>query len=107
LEEQNQRQREAIKSKLPQEPSLIEQERQRQQREQNRNTFWNALGAGIAAGIGAYNAVPKNPQPLPSQPSYRRTKVQRPAATAPAPATTTHTNCPGNVAADENCRPLH
>ena len=63
-------------------------------------------GAGLGAGVSTYCAVPKSSPPQPSQPSYRRTEVQRPAVPAPAPSTAPRTNCPGNVAADENCRPL-
>jgi type IV secretory pathway VirB10-like protein len=109
LEEQTLKQREAEAKKQQQEQSLFEQERQRQQ---SWNTIWNAVGVGVSAGVSTYNAVPKNPQPIPPQPSYKQRKVQRSSVAAPTPSTTTnttttHTNCPGNAAADENCNALH
>ena len=109
-EEQLRRRQEAMKKKQPQETSLIEQERQRQlqeQRQQNANAWWKAVGTGLQT-FGTYYAAPKKPQPIP-QPSYKRGKVQTPSVIAPSPSTTTttHTNCPGNAAADENCNALH
>jgi hypothetical protein len=109
MEEQQRKREQAVKKQQPREQTLYEQERKRQQRQQTWNTIFKAIGAGVGAGVNTYNAVPKNPQPLPPQPSYKQRKVQRPSVAAPTPptTTTTHTNCPGNAAADENCNALH
>jgi hypothetical protein len=97
MEELQRKQEQSVRSKLPQGPSAIEQARQQQQlqqqRQQNINKWLNAMGQGLAFGVGTYYATPKNTQSAPRPSIHKAPKTPKPA---PAP-TRGGSSLPGQV----------